>query len=113
MRSLNGCALVILVHLWKRISIGMEISRDGIPPNWEVFFKTSSQIRSVRSWLTDEIVECLAWSFPSSSLHTQECSDSKSWWESKHPAVSGAFNDWAHEWVAEKITSESMRNELT
>ena len=65
MRSLDGSALVILVHLWKGVAVLVEVGRNYAPPDWEMLLEGSTEIRTVWSWLSHDIMEGTVWSFPS------------------------------------------------
>ena len=113
MGALDRDALVILVHLGKRIAIKMEVGRDFIPPDWEMLFHRFTKVRSMWSWLTHEVVESLVWSFPRRSLHTEEGGNGQSNWESEEPAMSGTLDNWAHKWEAECPSDHCVRYKLS
>ena len=64
MSSLDGSALIILVHLWKGVTVIIEVGRNVGPPDWEMLLKGSTEIRAVWSWLSNDIMEGRVWSFP-------------------------------------------------
>ena len=70
MSSLDGSALVILVHLWKGVTVIIEVGRNCAPPDWEMLLEGSTHVRAVWSWLSNDVVEGRAWSFPRRSLDT-------------------------------------------
>jgi hypothetical protein len=43
--------LVVLVHLGQAQTVLMKLSTGLVPPYWEVLFKTSAKVASVRCWL--------------------------------------------------------------
>ena len=110
---LNGGAFVILIHLWQRVAVAVQVGGDGVPPNWEVFFQRSAEVGAMWSWLTHEVVKHFAWPLPGGSLHTQERSNGQSWRQSEHPAMSSTSHDRSHERIAERPANNRMRNELT
>ena len=112
-RVLNSCTLVILVHLWQRVSVSVQVRRHLGPPNWEVLSHRFTEVGAVRGWLTHKVVEGLVWSVPSRGLHTKESADGEGHWESEHPAMSSTLDDWTHEWEAHKPADSGVRNELS
>ena len=113
MRLLDHGLLVVLVHLWQGVAGTMKISRDLIPPDWEVGFDHISKVGTVRSWLADQLMENWAGSFPSACLDTHESSNSESNRQSHGPAKMRRSNNWTKYSVGGTPGEERVRSKLT
>ena len=105
--------LIILVHFWKRVAVGVKVGRYWAPPNWEMLSETFTDVWSVRGWLTNKLMESFAWSFPCRCLHSQESCEGNGHWKSQKPTVSCTFNDWSHKWEAKHPSCHSVSHKLT
>jgi hypothetical protein len=113
MGILDTDALIIFVHLGKRIAIRVKGGRDVTPPDWEMLFHRFTNVRAMGCWLTNDVVECLVGSLPGRGLHTKEGGNGQSNWESEEPAMSGTFDNWAHKWEAESPSNQCVSDELS
>ena len=110
---LNLGWFIILVHFWKRVAVSVKIGWHWTPPDWEVLGKTFSDVWTVWGWLTNKLVESLAWSFPCRCLNTQESSESNCYWESQKPTVSCTLNYWSHEREAKHPSCHCVSHKLS
>ena len=106
-------ALIILVHLGQRISVLVKACRNTVPPDWEMLLDWTAKVGSVRCWLGDYIVECLARALPSWCLNSEESGEGESNWKSKVPPMSCALNNWAHKRESKSPANGGVDNELS
>ena len=66
----------------------------------------------MRGRLSHQFMESIRGSLPSSSLNSQECSETESKWESNHPADGGTLDYLTAKWVTEHPTGERVGDEL-
>ena len=76
---MDVCAFDVLVHLWQRVAVAVQVGGDGVPPNLEVLFQRSAEVGATRSWWTHAVVKAFAWPLPGGSLHTQERGNGQRW----------------------------------
>ena len=55
---------VVLVHFRQAQAVLMKLKTSFVPPYWEMLFKTSAKVASVRCWLRNYLMEYLIWSLP-------------------------------------------------
>ena len=105
--------LIILIHFWEWVAILMQFFADTVPPHREMFLYWSSQVGSMRSWLTHYFMEWSTWSCPICCIYTQESSNSGSNRESENPLLRVTLEYWSHKWESQQVSEDAMSYSLS
>ena len=100
--------LVVFIHFWQVIAIFVEFLAHLVPPHREVLSYRFPQIRTMRSWLADSLMERSAGTLPVSCVYTQEWSNCDYQGESKHPHVCAWSEYRSHKWEWQHIPSHQV-----
>ena len=105
--------LVVLVHFWEVVAIRSKLSTGRVPPDWEMFFDRTSEVRAVGRRLSHQLMEGLLGSLPLSSLDIDEHSCRNCNWQAKNPSCLHVFDNWTSQWVAEPVTGNEVADALS
>ena len=104
---------VVLVHLWKVVSVVSQGGTNIVPPYREVFFNSAPKIRSMRSRLRHDFMEDLIASVPVLRLLMEEKHQCHRHRSAEIPAsISKRFDSWSHKVVGQSDSKNRVMNNL-
>ena len=108
----HGCLTIVLVHLWKRVAIVVELTGGLLPPDGEVLLEGAADVGAVGGRLRHDLVERLARSLPVLTLHSKEGCESDGSREAKDPVLDLGAQDRSHQGVGQGPTSGHVDGRL-